>query len=915
MKNTLILSFFLIFIMSALAQNEADYWYFGSNAGITFNLDGSSTTLTNGKLKTQEGCTTISDSNGELLFYTDGITIWNKNHDPMPNANAATGNGLYGDPSSTQSALVVPKPDSPNIFYVFTVDTTSSNLDSDEGFNYSVVDLNLNNGLGDVVLESKNINLLQDSSEKITAVSKDCVTKSIWVITFAPLGGTPGLLFDTFYAYEISSTGVNPNPITSSFNIKIDDPRGYLKFSPDGKKLACANSTSGLYLYDFDTATGKVSNQKAIQINVSPLNKPQSPYGIEFSQNSKLLYVSAYYEPTREEADLPTEHYGSLLQYDLTKTNISNTETVIDHRQMYRGALQLGPNGKIYRAMSKTYTLGASYLSTINNPNELGVGCAYSHNSVNLSPNLSTQGLPPFITSFFSEKIDIIGNASSSTTLDLCLGESYTLEGPELPGATYTWTHNGAPISHSRFDLKVNEAGLYRVVIDQNNGDCKLLEGEAYVSYNALPVAFDATLVQCDEDGVPGGVTRFNLNQAHNALTGGLSGLSTKFYSDNARLHEVNADTYLFDLNKPDPIYVEVINDKTNCFDTVILTLEVSTSPIDNFTFEVCDDVQSQNGLTDFNLDEITLNLQKSKFITLPITYYTSLENALLEKDALISSTFKNTLSYEHTIYARIENKNTCEGLIKVLLKVNKLPQIVPDETVFFCSNTPEKSITIEAGNLNNNIENYTYQWNTGDTTHSIQIDEINDYTVTITHKTTGCSIARTVHVEPSSIARNPSFEVTDASHHNSITILVFGEGHYEYAITHNTQNFSVAFQQSPVFENIPPGIYTARVKDIKNDCGTLSIAIPVIGFPKFFTPNNDGIHDTWQMYGTSDLFYPHSKISIYNRYGTLIKEIDPLGNGWDGRHNGTLLPTDDYWFSAILEDGRVFKNHFTLKH
>jgi len=196
MKKILTYLFSLVFLIS-YSQEEASNWYFGNNAGIKFNTDGSVTSLSNGQLATDEGCATISDVNGDLLFYTDGITVWNRLHQPMSNANAATGTGLFGDPSSTQSAIIIPKPDDPNIYYIFTVDTSVRDGDSDEGFNYSIVDLSLNGGLGDITNLSKNTNLLEDSSEKISAVLKDCQTKSIWVITFASLTGNPEDNFNT----------------------------------------------------------------------------------------------------------------------------------------------------------------------------------------------------------------------------------------------------------------------------------------------------------------------------------------------------------------------------------------------------------------------------------------------------------------------------------------------------------------------------------------------------------------------------------------------------------------------------------------------------------------------------------------------------------------------------------------------
>ena len=102
-------------------------------------------------------------------------------------------------------------------------------------------------------------------------------------------------------------------------------------------------------------------------------------------------------------------------------------------------------------------------------------------------------------------------------------------------------------------------------------------------------------------------------------------------------------------------------------------------------------------------------------------------------------------------------------------------------------------------------------------------------------------------------------------------------------------------------------------MSDYKNDCGEITDSVSVIGFPKFFTPNNDGTHDTWQVQGVSGMFQPNSNILIFNRFGKLLKQLNPLGAGWDGRFNGEKLPTDDYWFSVKLQDSRVFKGHFSL--
>lgn len=174
---------------------------------------------------------------------------------------------------------------------------------------------------------------------------------------------------------------------------------------------------------------------------------------------------------------------------------------------------------------------------------------------------------------------------------------------------------------------------------------------------------------------------------------------------------------------------------------------------------------------------------------------------------------------------------------------------------------------------------------------------------------TDGCYKDRTITVLPSNIATFDNIEVIDATQNNMVTVFVSGEGDYEYAI----DNPEGPYQDSNVFDNVAAGLHTIYVRD-KNECGIVDELISVIGFPKFFTPNNDGYHDYWQVYGLSEEFQPQSVIYIFDRYGKLLKELDPVSPGWDGTYNGFPLPSSDYWFHVTLEDGRVFKSHFTLK-
>jgi hypothetical protein len=335
-------------------------WYFGSNAGITFN-SGSPVALTNGVLNTTEGVATISDNSGNLLFYTDGLTVYNRFHGIMTN-----GLGLNGDASSTQSAIIVQKPDEPNIYYIFT----SDNDVGPNGICYSTVDMSV--GLGQVT--SKNVQLKTPSCEKLCAV-RHCNNQDVWVISH-DWGN------NTFTAWLVNSSGVGTSTSWSNagaiINGAAQSAYGQLKASPDGRKLAACHygtTTGGMnivQIYDFNPATGFVSNGVT-------LHNQLGLYGVEFSPDGKVLYAGT--------------NQGLLLQWNLcagTLAQVQASRVQISNAGPFIGSIQRGPDGKIYVARNNTS------LSVINNPNVVGLGCNYSDLSVPLAGRSSRMGLPNF---------------------------------------------------------------------------------------------------------------------------------------------------------------------------------------------------------------------------------------------------------------------------------------------------------------------------------------------------------------------------------------------------------------------------------------------------------------------------------------------------------------------------------------
>lgn len=368
MKNYRLL-FLIIILPLASAAQQADNWYFGIYAGLNFS-NTTPVVLTNGKISTPEGCAAISDSSGMLLFYSDGITVWNNQHLPMPN-----GTGLLGGSSCTQAALIVLQPGSDSLYYVFTLDEIGGVF----GFRYSMVDMSLENGLGDVT--EKNVLIESSVTEKLTAVTSYDNSK-VWVVIHD--WGS-----DAFYTYQLTASGLNTIPIISYAGINhntsiIQNTYGQMKFASCGGKLAlAAGYLDTVEVFDFNLITGMVSNPVTIPVG-------DHVYGLEFSPDDTKLYVTCY------------DPLGTLLQYDLAAgnaTEVINSKVILSNiEDLY--ALQLAPDGKIY--VVKSYH---PYLSVINDPNLSGTACNFVENAIYLDPLYTgvsaALGLPNFVQSYF----------------------------------------------------------------------------------------------------------------------------------------------------------------------------------------------------------------------------------------------------------------------------------------------------------------------------------------------------------------------------------------------------------------------------------------------------------------------------------------------------------------------------------
>ena len=1120
----------LFFVTLGYSQAEASHWYFGNGAGLIFDTNSGTVLSTNAAtstISTSEGCSSISDLNGNLLFYTDGRNVWDKNHIIMPNANYNAGTGLLGDPSSTSSGLIIPKPGNTDQYYVFTVDephhqnafafpnqgpaNVSGNAigsydsggsvpSADDGFNnglaYTLVDLTLNSGDGDVVTSEKNIQLLTydpndqsqaayKCSEKITAVEHND-GQSYWVLT---------QFINKFYAFRVDDSGVNPMPVTTTISpsITVQGYRrngiGYMKASPDGSKIAVchrqngnsegqnSNNTGSVWLYDFDNETGLVSNP----LNIYPNS---GPYGVEFSPEASKLYVTSD---------------DSVLQFDLEAPNPAATISTVYSGFDFIGALQLGPDGKIYVANTENQAA----LDIINAPEELGVLCDYNNTGIALAPGtFAVIGLPPFIQSFFLASIVVENNCfgestqfnvSTSQAFDQILwnfgdglptgtssaiNPSYNYANPgtynvtaeitsgtEINTFSQTITINVNPMANAAADLEecdddgdgifafnfvetqtevlgsqdpnnftlsfhenltdaednanplsipyqnsissetifvrienninrtcfdttsfnltvfdtpiANSVATVQVCDDLNDGNdangqkatiltdfdatilgtqdislynitYHLTQAEANnntnalaspyynanpftfqifarienrlktdcfdtteftVNVNPIPEAIDANLVQCDEDGVNDGLTSFNLSEANDNLNGGVTNRTVKFYPSfldaQNSLNAINASPFTNTTN-PQILYAQVVDNATGCFNISVLTLNVSLTSGSDEQLPACDADGIEDGLTNFDLTLASPGILSGLPSDYNLMYYETYQDALLETNPL-GDNFTNTTPYNQMIYARIENNNQCFGINELELTVFRLPQLGQGNQTFFCTDPNALPVFIDSGVIGNPSD-YNYLWSSGQTIHQIQINQGGNYTVIVTNSN-GCTQSQNINVLNSNIAVIEIIEINDASDTNTVTVNVTGEGDYEYAI----DNAFGPYQDDNTFFNVSPGFHSIYVRD-KNNCGIADEMISVIGFPKFFTPNNDGYNDTWHVYGINTDNQVGSEIFIFDRFGKLLNQLRHNGQGWDGTYNGNPMPTADYWFYIKLNDNRIFRGHFTLK-
>jgi gliding motility-associated-like protein len=765
----LVLLILLFFVITISAQKEANFWYFGRKAGINFNTNPPIATK-DGKLETLEGCSSFSDSDGNLLFYvgapnTDNnrLTVWDKNHNVMTYSDGRPGNNLLGNTSSTQSAMIIPKPLSTNIYYLFTLDDgtdrfQNSNGDyviTEEGKGLNLYTIDTSGGLGKIVEGPVDLSdgLFNSWTEKVAAV-KGSECNTFWIVS---------KVNNLFYAYKVDENGVSLTPVISTVSnytsAENNTSRGYLKLSPDGSKLAIANQygnqigTKELLLYSFNNDSGTVTNDG---ISLLPNINDGQAYGVEFSRTSKKLYVTTTSDFRGNLEANPSVY--KLFQFDLTSLNIPNTKYKIHEQEGFRGALQLGPDGKIYATIPLAYNDAdgdATFLSAIENPEADAADVIFTENAIDLGGRFATQGLPPFIASLLLpiEIVDADNNSViNNQNLEFCAGQDKVIESETLTGTdvTYEWTFDDgitASVIQDTKNLVLNnivtsDSGKYTLVVQLTDICTNVINFEAVfnLKVNPLPTLNPILYQQCDFDTDPNDfIANFNLAAQESKIYSGSDPVTIDFF-------ETTDTSFSFPLSKNDyrnststspvngnhTLVVRVTNDATNCAGTQEIELKVNPSGIDSYPdiytceLDLNDKIpNSRNSIgtanSFYNFDDKTSDIIVNSSGALnedthEFSYFRTSEDATLQRDEIVAPYEDDLFENRAILFVRIslKNSNLCEsvGEFSIIIQERPIPQGSVNTTLL-CLNNPinfPQTITVDL-DANTGFLDDTYTW------------------------------------------------------------------------------------------------------------------------------------------------------------------------------------------------------------
>lgn len=892
----------LFFVSSVFAQNETNNWYFGDNGGMNFD-NGDFSVLNDGSMQTPAGCTSISDRDGNLLFYTNGQTVWNKNHEIMEN-----GTDLAGEIDGVQTSIIIPRPNNENSYYIFTtrINQTNTPYLTPPGLYFSEVVFSDQYPLGYIF--TKNTRILNSLTQRLAAIHH-YQTNTIRLIVLGYIDPPPpdeefpfpelphdppsvSNLANAFRIFNITENGIQSPSITLEIQESLS-PVGAMKISPNGKLIAVAdNYERYLHLYNFDNDNVTIQYEKSINADI-PFAE-YYPYGVEFSPNSEILYYSA--SGILFQFPLSPNEDGMFLKYALGNIGANS--------------LQLARNGKIYVTRGGDSSFGK--IGVVNKPDKTGTEANFQSAQVDLESGSSRKGLPIFIASYMRNRIMVSD--------DDCVGTTFNFElDAYVPIISTVWDFGDGMTSTSLTPThQFSEPGIYKVsaTIMVNNYPVTLYRDVEVYPFPSLDP--NQTLGQCDTDN--DGTSFFNLENIGDKMNNPNPEYEYTFYhSQNDAENDINPipnhQTYQNQVN-PEEIFVKITSPKgcvtiSNFFIETTYTELGPINPI--YTCEDSDNVLN-NGEGVFNIDNKIQEIRQQ--FNFPSNFSIKVYATVQDAQTKANSLPRYYTSSSTTVWIRVEDENQgCNGIGSFQLIVNQGLETNIEDRYVICDKDLQP-LTVLDGGANNDI----WEWrNSSDniisTSRHFALSQTGTFSLTVYKTENGiqCSVRKQfVVTQAGTVAFN---EVSTED--NQIYVSVIGQGVYEFSIDGYT--FFGQGESSYTFTGIETGFHIVYVRDVYNCESPISQEVFLLNFPRFFTPNGDGINDYWRISSLSTRFFPKIEIYIYDRYGKFIKYINVKKDalGWDGTLKGEKIPATDYWFKAVMKDvsGNVIekKGHFSL--
>jgi gliding motility-associated-like protein len=518
---------------------------------------------------------------------------------------------------------------------------------------------------------------------------------------------------------------------------------------------------------------------------------------------------------------------------------------------------------------------------------------------------------------------------------DITINQAYIINGESGVSVTYHETLEQAELGTDAIvdptaytNLTLGQQTIYVRVTNEVSGCHTIVTFDVIV--NPLPdisAAEDYIACEIDTDGF----YDFDLDVVSAAILGTQDPTNFTVNYHETQVDADNGNNALTspytNLTNPQQLFVNITNNTTGCFIAVpSITIEVqeaaqANSDLDPVEYIICDNLADNDGFGTFDLstqNEFLLDGQDpANFI---ITYYETEIDAENGINPLANS-YENTTNAQ-VIYARVDNDTTvdtqCYATTSLTLIVNLLPEFDLEDSYLGCVNVNGSEL-LDPVVMDIGLDPAFYSFEWFDPTGTLVSTSVTytplvdgTFTAIATNITSGCQNSDTTVVDASSPPEVSAVVTTEffADLH-IIEASATGLGVYEFSLDDGP------WQTSGTFEDVTPGFHTVVARDI-NGCGSGYKEVLVIDYPRFFTPNGDGYNDTWNIEGISTR--PFAKIYIYDRHGRLLKQLSPLGPGWDGTFNGENLPATDYWFTISLDANfdvevtvREFSGHFSL--